>query len=279
MRLGEGLRGPKFEAVGSDLAGTIVEVGPQADTGTGTGASVEHLGQPIVGQRVVAAGQGAFGAYAVAKNDGIAVLPDAVSFEQACAIPVAGLTALQAVQKAEVSGRSVLVNGAAGGVGHLAVQVARIYGATRVVGVCSGRNVELVAGLGVDEVIDYQTQDFTDQTFDVILDCVGNRSPGELIGALSPGGRVIGIGMTNKTGLLAPIPAMVAALARFGISNRSYSPMLAKVQAKDLAELVGYLADGRLQVVTDTTYPIDRIGEAFAHLATGRARGKILIAP
>lgn len=270
MRIGAGFSKPHDPRVGSDLAGEVVAIGPNV-------ASV------TVGDLVFGSGDGAFGEYAIARAKALAVKPAALSFEQAAALPVAGLTALQALRDvARVApGQTVLINGASGGVGTFAVQIAKAYGAT-VTGVCSTRNVELVRSLGADAVVDYKVQDFLAQParYDVIVDNVGNRSLGELRGALNPGGVVVRIGgggPEDSTWGFNFVGTALQSLWYSKVGDRRAEMMLAKIQSADLATLARMVGTGQLKPVLDRTFPLAQAADALRYLETGRARGKVIV--
>ena len=266
VRLTDGLRRPNRDVLGTDAAGIIEDVGP--------GVAPERIGDRVFGKV-----QGAFAETALADVDRLALIPERVPFEEACGLPIAGVTALQAVQKGEVAGRTVLINGASGGVGHYAIQIARALGATRVTGVCSGRNTEMVRALGADEVIDYTVDDFTATPHDVIIDCAGSRTGSELRDGLSPDGRVVMVGPKKGGPILGPIPSMVAMMAGFAVSKRSFVGFVADETAERLTTLADLYSDGALRTVVSREFALPDVVSAFDHLATGRAVGKVLIRP
>jgi len=204
-----------------------------------------------------------------------------VSFEQAASVPVAGLTALQGFRdKAQLQpGQKVLINGAAGGVGTFAVQIAKMFD-VEVTGVCSTRNVELVRSIGADIVIDYTREDFTSngKQYDVIFDLVANHSFAEHRRALTPRGIYIGAGMIGLDGsmrqlLMRLIPELVK--WRF-VSQKSIS-LLAKLNRKDLDAIVALIAQGRVTPVIDRRYSLSEVPDAVRYLEQGHARGKVII--
>jgi NADPH:quinone reductase-like Zn-dependent oxidoreductase len=270
MRLQAGLSKPHDPRVGTDLAGEVVAVG----------SGVTSL---KVGDLVFGSGDGAFGEYALAREKNLASKPPGLSFAHAAALPVAGLTALQAVRdSARVRpGQSVLINGASGGVGTYAVQIAKAYGAN-VTGVCSTRNVELVRSLGADAVVDYKTTDFLAQParYDVVIDNVGNRSLGELRSVLNPGGVVVRIGgggPEDSTWGFNFVGDALASLWYSKVGDRRAEMMLAKVNAADLATLARMAGAGQLRSVIDRTFPLSQTADALRYLETGRARGKVIV--
>jgi NADPH:quinone reductase-like Zn-dependent oxidoreductase len=265
-----GLLRPKVTRLGVDLAGQVEAVGNKV--------TQFKPGDEVYGQRF-----GAFGEYVVIREDRALVLkPAGVTFEQAAALPVAAITALQGLRdKGKVQpGHKVLINGASGGVGTFAVQLAKNMGA-EVTGVCSGRNVALVRSLGADHVIDYTKEDFTKngQRYDAILDNVANHSFSENIHSLNPDGKyvLIGGGGPDDQGFVGPLilPIKAALMRRFVTQEVGF--MVAEVTKKDLTYLVDLVQSGNLKVVIDKTYPLSQLPEAMRYLETGRARGKVVI--
>lgn len=269
MRLQGGLRRPKVHGLGLDVAGTVVAVGSAAD-------GFE------VGDRVWGFGRSTLAEFARCNVDGLQQLPDHVSFEHGAAMGVAALTALQAVRdKGEVSATSrVLVNGAAGGVGTFAVQIASHLGAT-VTGVCSGPNTELVRSLGAAEVVDYTVTDLAsmDREWDVIVDCQGNLTPGAVLGLLSDRGTWVIVGGPKSGSWFGPIGHMARGLLRFAVSRRNARPFIAQQNPEDLAALGELLAAGTVEPVIGSRYPLARVVEALELVGTGHARGKVIVTP
>jgi len=268
MRLMSGIGGPKVERIGVDFAGTVEAVG----------AAVTRFkpGDEVFGGRT-----GAFAEYVTVREDrAVVIKPPNVSFEQAAAVPVAAVTALQALRdKGRVGpGQKVLVNGAAGGVGTFAVQIAKSMGA-EVTGVCSTRNVELVRSLGADHVVDYKQQDFTQGPgrYDVIIDNVGNHPLRALRRVLEPEGIVVMVGGGGGDDWIGPLwrPARAAVLSLF--VSQTFAGFLARLDPADLANLAGLLESGRVQSVIDRRYPLAEVPAAIAYLEEGRARGKVVI--
>jgi NADPH:quinone reductase-like Zn-dependent oxidoreductase len=235
-------------------------------------------GDEVFGQKF-----GAFGEYVAVRADrALVIKPPRVTFEQAAALPVAAITALQGLRdKGKLqAGQKVLINGASGGVGTFAVQLARMMGA-EVTGVCSGRNVELVKSLGADHVIDYTKEDYTrnGQHYDVMLDNVANHSFSENTGVLNPQGKyvMIGGGGPDDQGFIGPLvlPIKIALIKRFVTQEAGF--MVAEVTKNDLTYLADLVQSGKLKVVIDKTYPLNQLPEAMRYLETGRARGKVVI--
>jgi len=265
-----GLLKPKVPRLGVDLAGQVEAVGKNV--------TEFKPGDEVFGQKF-----GAFGEYVAVRADRALVMkPPGVTFEQAAALPVAAITALQGLRdKGKVqAGQKVLINGASGGVGTFAVQLAKMMGA-EVTGVCSGRNVELVKSLGADHVIDYTKEDYTKngQRYDVMLDNVVNHSFLENTGILSPQGKyvMIGGGGPEDQGFIGPLifPIKAALMKRFVSQEVGF--MLADVTKNDLTYLADLVQSGKLKVVIDKTYPLNQLPEALRYLETGRARGKVVI--
>jgi NADPH:quinone reductase-like Zn-dependent oxidoreductase len=261
-----GFRGPGTPVRGWDLAGVVETV---AD-------GVEGL-RP--GDEVFGTGDGTFAELATARAETLAPKPPRLSFEDAGAIGVAAITALQALRdRAQVEpGQRVLVAGAGGGVGTYAVQIAKAYGA-EVTGVCSSSKVDLVRELGADRVIDYAAADFTRdrQHYDVIFDAAGGRSISATRRALAADGALVVIG--GKGNVLGPIARIVkvVVLKRFARRQRLI-PFLAHTTTADLLELAGMIEAGKLRVVVDRTYALADAGAAIRYVEDGHVRGKAVV--
>jgi NADPH:quinone reductase-like Zn-dependent oxidoreductase len=268
MRLEAGLGAPKDPRLGVDFAGTVEAVGK----------SVTHF-KP--GDEVFGARDGAFGDYvAVRETRAIALKPSNMSFEQAAAVPIAGVTALQAVRdKGQVrAGQKVLINGASGGVGTFAVQVAKSLGA-EVTGVCSTRNVDMVRSIGADHVIDYTREDFTKgtQRYDVIVDNVGTHSVPEYERVLNPNGVYVMIGSTTPGNWFGWLELPIAAKLLSPFTSRKLGMMLAELNQKDLNVLGELMQSGKLTPVIDRSYKLSELPAAIRYLQAGHARGKVVI--
>jgi NADPH:quinone reductase-like Zn-dependent oxidoreductase len=270
MRAGVGLRKPTDTRLGVDFAGTVEAVG-------------KNVTQFKPGDEVFGGRTGAFAEYVCPRADrAVAIKPPNISFEQAASVNIAGVTALQGLRdKGKVqSGQKVLINGASGGVGTFAVQIAKTFGAD-VTGVCSTRNIELVKSLGADHVIDYTKEDFTkgDQKYDVILDNVANHSLSEFRRVLTPKGKyvMIGGGGPNEQGLfgvmLRPLKAMV--LSKF--IDQQMGMMMADLSHKDLAILADMMQSGKVKPIIDRSYKLSEVPQAIAYVEEGHARGKVVI--
>ena len=259
-RLALGLPRPKNGVRGVDVAGHIEAVG-------------KNVRQYQAGDEVFGACDGAFAEYAPAGEDMVVPKPANLTFDQAAAVPVAAVTALQALRDVGKlqSGQNVLINGAAGGVGTFAVQIAKSFGAD-VTAVCSTRNVELVRSIGADHVVDYTREDFTrsDLRYDVILDNAGSHSLGEYRRVLAADGTLI----MNSGAALGTMAAgrMLAPFVRQKL--RSF---LAKLNREDLIVLCKLIEAGKLTSVIDRTYPLSQTPEAIGYVEAGHARGKVVI--
>ena len=267
VRPGRGLRRPtKQPLVGTDVAGEVDAVGP-AVTGL----------KP--GDRVFGMGTGTFAQYATARERSLALIPEGTGFEAAAAMPVAALTALQALRKAGIEpGHKVLVNGASGGVGTFAVQIAKHHGA-EVTAVCSTRNVEAARALGADHVIDYERQDFTRtaERYNVILDVAGTRSIADRRRVLDPAGTLMVVGGPKTNRWVGPLFPLLRVLAVSRLTKGRMTGMLAKSSKEDFEFLAGMLGSGHIVPVVERTYPLAEVPDALRYLGEGHARGKIVI--
>jgi NADPH:quinone reductase-like Zn-dependent oxidoreductase len=274
LRLLLGLGKPRLKRPGVDVAGEVDAVG----------RNVTELKR---GDAVFGACTGAFAEYAVSKSarglkSVLVVKPDNLTYEQAASAPVAALTALQGLRdKARIQpGHRVLVNGAAGGVGTFAVQIAKSFGAT-VTGVCSTGNVDMVRSLGADRVVDYTQQDClgSGQRYDAVLDCVGNHSFTEWRRVLNPTGVLVGIGAPpdlSMTGLLAGV---IGELAQSMFVSQRLAIFMARINQKDLTTIGGLMADGKVTPVIHRIYRLSDAREAFRYAEAGHARGKVILTP
>lgn len=268
-RTGEGWRRPKTVAQGIDVAGEVEAVGK----------NVTHFrpGDAVFGSRL-----GAFGEYVLAKENSFLVSkPKGLTFEQAAAVPMAGVTALQGLRdKGELQpGQRVLVNGAAGGVGTFAVQIAKALGA-HVTGVCSTRNVELVRSLGADQVIDYTKDDFTrsGQRYDLIFDVAANRPLSDCRRVMRPDGKLVMVGAPPNGRRLGPILArLLTGMIWSRFASQKMLPFLAKNSKEDLLVLKELIEAGKVTPVIDRTYPLSQTAEAIRYLEQGHVRGKVVI--
>jgi NADPH:quinone reductase-like Zn-dependent oxidoreductase len=265
-----GMRKPKSPRLGVDYSGTVEAVGKNV--------TQFKPGDEVFGNKI-----GAFAEYICPRADrAVAMKPASVTFEQAAGIPVAGLTALQGLRDhGKVQpGQKVLINGASGGVGTFAVQIAKNLGA-EVTGVCSGRNAEMVRSLGADHVIDYTKEDFTkgNQRYDVILDNVGTQPLSGFRRVLKPNGILVmvGGGGPNDGKWVGPMARPIKAMLMSPFTNQKMGMMLAEPNQKDLNLVAEMMDSGKVKAVIDRTYPLSEIREAMAYLEQGHARGKVII--
>ena len=265
--MGMGLRKPRVTRLGVDVAGTVEAAGRSVT-----------LFKP--GDEVFGSARGALAEYACAPERGLVAKPDVLTFVQAAAVPVAAVTALQGLRdKGKVGpGQRVLINGASGGVGTFAVQIAKSMGAD-VTGVCSTRNVDMVRSIGADRVIDYTKEDFTKDAarYDVILDMVGSHSLLASRRVLKPDGIYVLVGGSNGR-WFAPLDRAVAAKVLSWFVSQRMGMMMAELRKDDLGVLRDLLQSGKVKPVIDRTYPLSQVPEAIRYLETGHARGKVVIA-
>ena len=255
----------KSHRPGVDVAGQVVAVG-------------ERVTQFKPGEAVFGVCKGAFAEYACTSEDRLVPKPESVSFDQAAAVPIAGLTALQGLRdKGHLQpGQNVLINGAAGGVGTFAVQIAKSFGAN-VTGVCSTKNVELVRSLGADRVIDYTRDDFThdSQRYDLLLDNVGNRTLSAMRRVLSPNGKCVMAGAPKE--LWAVFTRLCKAVAWSLFLRQKFTFFIAKMNRDDLTTLCGLIKAGRVTPVIDRRYPLTETADAIAYVEEGHAPAKVVI--
>jgi NADPH:quinone reductase-like Zn-dependent oxidoreductase len=270
MRLGSGLRKPKDTRVGVDYAGTVEAVG-------------RNVTRFKPGDEVFGGRSGALAQYLAVRQDrAVALKPANVSFEQAGAVAIAATTALQGLRDAGrvQPGDKVLINGASGGVGTFAVQIAKSMGA-EVTGVCSTRNVELVRSLGADHVIDYTRDDYSagGQHYDVILDNVGNRSLSENRRVLAPEGRyvLIGGGGPDDGHWIGPFVKPIQAVLMSPFVSQDMGMFLAKLSNEDMNRLAELMRSGAVTPVIDRSYRLEEAAQAIRYLEQGRARGKVVV--
>lgn len=267
-RLGQGFRRPKDRRLGMDLAGEVVAVGAEV-TSVRTGDAV-FGGAP-----------GAFAEYAIASAARVAPKPQGLSFEQAAAVGMAGRTALQGLRDHGrlAPGQRVLINGAGGGVGTFAVQLAKALGG-EVTAVCGTHNVELVRSLGADRVIDYTKEDFTrgTQRFDLILDVAASRSLAACARVLAPGGRLVVIGAAGSGRSFTPIAMrMLGAKLRSRFGRHRMSMFMATSAREDLITLSTLIGSGAVTPVIDRTFTLRDTPAAMRYLEQGHAQGKVVI--
>jgi NADPH:quinone reductase-like Zn-dependent oxidoreductase len=256
---------------GRDVAG-VVEQGVEA-----VGRNVTQF-KP--GDEVFGTCSGAFAEYACARESEVVMKPHNVSFEQAASITMAGLTALQALRdKGQIqTGQKVLINGAAGGVGTFAVQIAKSFGA-EVTGVCSTKNVEMVRSIGADKVFDYTREDFTKsgQHYDVFFDLVANHSFSERRRVLTPKGIYIGAGMVGRSFSIGVLTGAITESILALFVSQKFGSFMAKLNQKDLTVIGALMEEGKVTPVIDRHYNLSEAAEAVSYVEDGHARGKVII--
>lgn len=264
-RLAFGLTRPKRTRPGVDMAGVVEAVGP--------GATRFRPGDQVFGSC-----RGALAELATAAETRLAIKPPSVSFAAAAAIPVAGCTALQGLRKAGVAaGQRVLVNGAAGGVGSFAVQLAKAFGA-EVTGVSSARNLDLVRAIGADRALAYDKEDFTRGTerYDLIFDVVSNHGFSALRRALAPGGTVLVAGFAGL-GAGRAATRLAGGMLRSRFTSEHMALLAARIDADDLAFLAGLVEAGKVTPPIESCYGLDDAAAAVGDVASGHARGKVIV--
>jgi NADPH:quinone reductase-like Zn-dependent oxidoreductase len=274
LRLLLGLGRPKIKRPGVDVAGEVEAVG-------------QNVTQFKPGDKVFGTCIGAFAEYATSKSatglkSALVIKPDNVTFEQAASAPVAALTALQGLRDHGriQRGHRVLVNGAAGGVGTFAVQIAKSFGAN-VTGVCSARNVDMVRSIGADRVIDYGQEDFTkgEQQYDIVFDCVGNHSLSECRRALTPKGSLVLVGAPHDVPMSTLLARSIGALVWSWFVSQRMVFFIARSNQADLTTVRELMAVGKVTPVIDKCYRLNEAREAFRYMEEGHARGKVIITP
>jgi NADPH:quinone reductase-like Zn-dependent oxidoreductase len=263
-----GLFKPKQDGLGTDFAGQVEAVGKSV--------TLFRPGDEVFGGR-----SGAFAEYVAVREDrGIVSKPANVTFDQAAAVPVAALTALQGLRDkgALQPGQKVLVNGASGGVGTFSVQIAKALGA-EVTGVCRTGNVDLVRSIGADHVVDYTREDFTrsGQRYDLMLDIAGNRSWSDCKRVLEPRGTLVLVGAPKGNRLIGPLGHVVRVRLASTIDRRKVVFFIARFNKPDLMLLRDLLESGKVTPVIDRRYQLAQISDAFRYMGEGHARGKILV--
>jgi NADPH:quinone reductase-like Zn-dependent oxidoreductase len=267
-----GLRKPKDTRLGVDYAGTVEAVGKNVTN--------FKPGDDVFGGR-----DGSIAEYVCALSDrGVVPKPSNMTFEQAASVPVAALTALQGLRdKGKIqSGQKVLINGASGGVGTFAVQIAKSFG-SEVTGVCSARNLDLVRSIGADHVIDYTKEDFTktDQRYDLIFDLIGNHSFSERRRILNPNGICVMAGVGGAgwhDGFAKRLAGELDAYLRSRFVSQKFISYIAQFNKKDMTILADLMQSGKVTPVIDRTYKLSDVPEALRYLEQGHARGKVVIA-
>ncbi|HEY7473651.1 MAG TPA: NAD(P)-dependent alcohol dehydrogenase [Vicinamibacterales bacterium] len=267
VRMMTGLSKSTAARLGTDVAGQVEAVG-------------KNVRQFKAGDEVFGWCRAALAEYALATHSAVVGKPAAVTFDQAACVATAGLTALQALRdKGGLrAGQKVLINGAAGGVGTFAVQIARSFGAD-VTGVCSTRNLDLVGSIGAGRVIDYTRQDFTagPQRYDLILDSVGNHSMLACKRALSSGGTYVAVGGPSGRGMIGPLSRVIAGPLLSRVVNRRLTMHLTRPSQADLVAMRDFMEAGKVTPVVDRRYRLSEAAEAIRYLEQGHARGKVVI--
>ena len=261
-----GLRGPKSPLFGADFAGTVEAVGSQ----------VTELAP---GDEVYGGSEGAFAEYVCAR-DGVALKPANLTFEKAAAVPAAGITALQGARdhgKLQ-PGEQVLVNGASGGVGSFAVQIAKALGG-EVTAVCRTPHVELVGSLGADHVIDYTREDFTrgERRYDLVLDVAGSKRWSALKRVLTPQARVVVIGGPKDNAFLGPLGHIARIRVGALLSSQTAAFFVAKLNRPDLNTLRELIETGKVRPVIDRQYELDELPGALDYMGQGHAAAKVVV--
>jgi NADPH:quinone reductase-like Zn-dependent oxidoreductase len=267
IRLFAGLTKPKVTRLGTDVAGRVEAVG----------SSVTQF-KP--GDAVFGTAQGAFAEYVCTPESRLALKPENVTFEQAASLPIAACTALMGLRdKGHIkAGQQVLINGAAGGVGTFALQIARLYGAV-VTAVCSATDAAMVLSIGADHVIDYTQEDSTrsGQRYDLILDAMGNRSVPAIKRALKPYGIAVMAGGSASRWMIGTLARAIRARVWSQFGTRRFGGMQARIDKEDLATLHELMTVGKIQPVIEKCYPLSDVPDAVRHVEEGRARGKVVI--
>ncbi len=267
VRTMTGLRRPKLSRLGIDVAGQVEAVG-------------RNVTQFQPGDEVFGVCRGAFAEHGCAAERALVLKPANVTFEQAAAVPVAAISALQGLRdKGQIQrGQKVLINGAAGGVGTFAVQIAKGLGAD-VTGVCSTRNMDMVRSIGAHHVVDYTQEDFTKsgQQYDLILDSMGNHTLADCRRALTTEGTLVMVGGPDKGHWLGPLADVLKAVVLSRFVSQKLRPFLAHLSKADLIVMRELLETGKVAPVIDRRYPLSAVPEAIRYLEEGHARGKVVI--
>jgi NADPH:quinone reductase-like Zn-dependent oxidoreductase len=269
VRVLVGLGKPRIKRPGVDVAGRVEAVG-------------KNVTQFKPGDAVFGLCKGAFAEYLCAPESAFVIKPENITFEQAASAPVAALTALQGLRdKGHIqAGRKVLINGAAGGVGTFAVQIAKSFGA-HVTAVCSTRNGDMVRSIGADDVIDYTQEDFTKinpgQCYDIIFDNVSNHSLSACRRLLNPKGINLMVGVLSGRGIISLLTRLVTALIWSRFISQKFIFFIAKLNKQDLTLLSELMATGKITSVIDRCYSLNQVPEAIRYLSKQHARGKVII--
>ncbi len=267
MRLGSGIGQPETSILGADFSGVVESVG-------------KDVTRFKVGDAVFGGSRGSFSDYlTIGQDQGIVHKPAEVTFQQSATVAVAAATALQALrdQGQLKAGEKVLINGASGGVGTYAVQIAKSMGA-EVYGVCSGRNVDMVKSLGADHVFNYKQENYTEgeQTFDVIIDMISNHSISDNRKVLKPGGRYVIVGGA-KGNWFGPLAQPIGAMIQDSFVEEKLIFFVAHFDQQDFEFLAELMASGKMRPVIDQVFPLEQVPAAISYSESGRAKGKIVI--
>lgn len=265
----KGLRRPRRTMIaGANMAGVVESVGSDVTR--------FRQGDEVYGE----VDSGCFAEFVSAAEEGVAPKPTNLTFEQAAAVPMAAMTALQGLRNVGriEEAQKVLINGASGGIGTFAVQLAKSLGAAEVTGVCSTRNVELVRSIGADHVVDYNRDDFTrsGERYDLLLDTVGNRSLRALRRTLTKKGTLVLLGGGGGR-LLGPIPKILGGIVLSRFVGQRIVTFVCKPNRDDLELLKELIEAGKVTPIIDRTYPLSEVPEAIRYLEEGHARGKIVV--
>jgi NADPH:quinone reductase-like Zn-dependent oxidoreductase len=267
VRMVAGLRKPKSSAMGMDVAGQVEAVG-------------KNVTQFRSGDEVFGSRAGSLAEYVRGTSQSFAPKPAGLTFEQAAAVPMAASTALQGLRdKGQIKpGQRVLINGASGGVGTFAVQIAKAFGA-HVTAVCSTRNVEQARSLGADEVIDYTREDFTRnaQRYDLILDVAASGSLSARLRVLEPNGTLVGVGSADGYGMASLVAGLLETAVRSRFGKQKIPFFLSKNSKEALVVLKELIEAGKVRPVIDRTYPLSETADAIRYLEKGHAQGKVVI--
>jgi len=262
VRLDQGFFKPKNAILGGDIAGVVEAIGPDVKS--------LRVGDEVYGD-TSASGNGGYAEYAAISEKTVTLKPQNLSFTEAAAVPLAGITALQGLRAGNIqAGQKILINGASGGVGSFAVQIAKTYENTHVTGVCSPSKMDLVQSIGADKVIDYKTTNFTTtgETYDLILDIGANYSPADYKRALTPNGMCILVGFST-------LSHMFGMMLRGGKQIKVLGT--AKPNKSDLVILREWIEDGLIHPAIEKEYALTDVPAAIRHIETGKVRGKVVI--
>jgi NADPH:quinone reductase-like Zn-dependent oxidoreductase len=267
MRLMNGLRRPNDPRLGVDVAGQVEAIG-------------RNVTRFKPGDEVFGSCRGAFAEYACTSESVLVMKPENVTFEQAAAVPVAAYTALQGLRdKGKVQpGQKVLINGAAGGVGTLTVQIAKWFGAD-VTGVCSTRNIDMVRSIGADRVIDYTQEDFTksEQHYDLIFDLVANHPVSACRRVLNPKGMYIGAGILGQRSAIGILTRLIKVVVMSRFVSQGLVLLMARRSKEDLIIMHELMKAGKVVPVIDKRYRLSEVSEAIRYLETGHVQGKLVV--